>query len=128
MRKQAQGYLFILPMLILLTVIIIFPLGYAFNSSFYREQGTRTLFVGLDNYIRLFNDDAFFNALTVSLTYTTVCVCLHFLLAMPLAMLINQTKFLRTFLRVAFLTPWMVAPALGTVVWMWLLDPKFWRI
>ncbi len=44
---------------------------------------------------------------------------------MPLAMLINQTKFLRTFLRVAFLTPWMVAPALGTVVWMWLLDPNF---
>jgi multiple sugar transport system permease protein len=125
MRKQAQGYLFILPMLILLTVIIIFPLFFAFRNSFFREQGVNTLFVGLDNYVRLFRDEAFFNALRVSVIYTVVCVTLHFLLAMPLALLINQTKVLRTFLRVAFLTPWMIASSLGAVIWMWLLDPHF---
>jgi multiple sugar transport system permease protein len=33
--------------------------------------------------------------------------------------------FARTALRVAFLTPWMIAPSIGATIWLWLLEPQF---
>ena len=53
------------------------------------------------------------------------CVALHIALGLALALLLNELRFARTALRIAFLTPWMVAPAVGATIWLWLLEPQF---
>jgi multiple sugar transport system permease protein len=40
-------------------------------------------------------------------------------------MLLAELRTARTALRIAFLTPWMVAPAVGATIWLWLLEPQF---
>jgi multiple sugar transport system permease protein len=82
-------------------------------------------FVGLKNYQNVLTDDAFWHSLLVSVEFTAASVTLHVLIGLGLALLLNELRFARTALRIAFLTPWMVAPAIGATIWLWLLDPQF---
>lgn len=124
-RERWLGYLFVAPMLLFLLGIIFFPLGHAFLTSLYREAGVRIRFVGLGNYTRLLDDAAFWNSLRVSVVFTLASVALHLLVAMPVALFLNQLRRGRTAIRLAFLTPWMVTPVIGAIAWVWLLDPHF---
>ena len=124
-RERWLGYLFVAPMLLFLFGIIFFPLGHAFVTSLYREAGVNVRFVGARNYTRLLEDEAFWNSLRVSLTFTGLSVSLHLVVGMPVALFLNQLRKGRAALRLAFLTPWMVTPVIGAIAWVWLLDPHF---
>src|SRR4051812_22017869 len=124
-RERWHGYLFIAPAYLFLAAIILVPLGQAIWTSVLRVRGLTTRFVGLENYGRVLADDAFWNALRVSLLFTSACVLLHMVLGFGLALVVNETRRLRGLLRLLFLVPWMIAPAIGATIWLWLLDPQF---
>jgi multiple sugar transport system permease protein len=117
--------MFIAPVFVFLAGVILFPLGHALWTSLHRTRGLNTSFVGLDNYSYLLADEGFWNALFTSLHFTSLSVILHIALGLGLALLLNQIRAARTALRIAFLTPWMVAPAIGATIWLWLLEPQF---
>lgn len=124
-RRRGAGYLFLAPVLLFLGAVIVVPLGHAFWTSLHRVRGLNTTFVGLANYQRALTDDAFWHSLGVSLAFTGCSVALHLVLGLALALLLDDLRFARTALRIAFLTPWMVAPAVGATIWLWLLEPQF---
>jgi len=124
-RERWHGYLFIAPMLVFLAAVVIAPLGHAFWTSLHRIRGLNASFVGLRNYARVLEEDAFWHALQVSLSFTSISVALHVLLGLGLALALNEIRMARTALRILFLTPWMVAPAIGATIWLWLLEPQF---
>lgn len=124
-RERWHGYLFIAPVYVFLAVVVLFPLGYAIWTSLLRIRGLNARFVGLDNYARVLQDAAFWNAATVSLLFTVSCVVLHMALGFGLALLLHGVGRWRGVLRLLFLVPWMVAPAVGATIWLWLLDPQF---
>ena len=94
-RRAHYGYLFIAPVFVFLCAVIVFPLGHAFWTSLQRVRGLSRTFVGLDNYRHIFDDDAFWHSLDVSLRFTAVCVTLHVLLGLALALLLNELRFAR---------------------------------
>ena len=104
---------------------IVLPLGHAFWTSLHRVRGLNTTFVGLANYGRVLSDEAFWHSLGISLVFTGTSVALHLLLGLALALMLHALNFARTPLRILFLTPWMVAPAVGATIWLWLLEPQF---
>lgn len=124
-RERWHGYLFIAPMLVFLAAVIVAPLAHAFWTSLHRIRGLNASFVGLRNYARVLEEDAFWHALQVSLSFTSISVALHVLLGLALALALNEIRVARTALRILFLTPWMVAPAIGATIWLWLLEPQF---
>jgi len=124
-RRRLVGYAFIAPVFAFLCAIVLFPLAHAFWTSLQRIRGLNATFVGAQNYERVLTDDAFWHSLGVSLAFTTACVALHIAIGLALALLLNELRFARTALRIAFLTPWMVAPAVGATIWLWLLEPQF---
>jgi multiple sugar transport system permease protein len=124
-RRRRVGYAFIAPVFAFLCAIVLFPLGHAFWTSLQRTRGLSATFVGVDNYQRVLTDDAFWHSLGLSAAFTGACVALHIVLGLALALLVNELRFARTALRIAFLTPWMVAPAVGATIWLWLLEPQF---
>jgi len=124
-RERWLGYLFVAPMLLFLLGIIVLPLAHAFVTSLYREAGVNVRFVGLQNYLRLLDDTAFWNSLRVSVIFTGASVGLHLTIGMPVALFLNTLRRCRTGIRLAFLTPWMVTPVIGAIAWVWLLDPHF---
>ena len=124
-RRRLVGYAFIAPVFAFLCAIVLFPIAHAFWTSLQRIRGLNATFVGVQNYERVLTDDAFWHSLGVSLAFTTACVALHIAIGLALALLLNELRFARTALRIAFLTPWMVAPAVGATIWLWLLEPQF---
>jgi multiple sugar transport system permease protein len=125
MHRRSAGYLFLAPVLLFLGAVIVLPLAHAFWTSLHRVRGLNRSFVGLANYTRALTDDGFWHSLGVSVAFTGSSVALHLLLGLLLALLLNELRFARTALRIAFLTPWMVAPAVGATIWLWLLEPQF---
>jgi len=91
-RDRWLGYAFVAPMLLFLLGIIFFPLAHAFLTSLYREAGVTIRFVGRRNDTRLLEDEAFWNSLRVSGVFTAAAVALHVLLAMPVALFLNQLR------------------------------------
>ncbi len=124
-RERWHGYGFIAPAYLFLAAIVLVPLGDAAWTSLLRIRGLSSRFVGLDNYANILADDAFWNALRITAVFTVVCVFLHLLLGFGLALLLNRAGRLRGLLRLALLLPWMIAPAIGATIWLWLLDTQF---
>ncbi len=120
-----MGYAFIAPVFLFLCVVVVFPLTHAFWTSLQRTRGLNSTFVGLQNYQKVLTDDAFWHSLSTSAQFTGACVTLHMVLGLALALLLNELRFARTAMRIAFLLPWMVAPAVGATIWLWLLEPQF---
>jgi multiple sugar transport system permease protein len=124
-RERWHGYFFIAPVYVFLAAVILFPLGTALWTSLLRVHGLNATFAGLQNYWHVLGDPEFFDSLLVSLIFTTISVLLQLTLGFGLALLLVRAGRLRAALRLAFLVPWMVAPAIGATIWLWLLDPQF---
>jgi multiple sugar transport system permease protein len=124
-RRRRAGLLFVAPVFLFLCAVIVFPLGHAFWTSLHRIRGLSSTFVGLDNYARVLGDEAFWNSLGISIVFTGASVALHMTIGLALALILHQLTFARTAVRNLFLTPWMVAPAVGATIWLWLLEPQF---
>lgn len=122
-RRAAAAFL--APAFIFLALVVVFPLGQAFVTSLYRIRGLRSSFVGFDNYWRTITDDAFWSSLGTSLIFTASCVIAHLVIGLGLALLLNRVTVARTLFRVAFLMPWIIAPAIGATIFLWMLEPQF---
>ena len=124
LRRKA-GLAFVAPTALFLAAIIVFPLGHAFWTSLHRVRGLNATFIGIGNYARLVADATFWHSLGVSFAFTASAVALHLSIGLALALVVNELRAARTALRIVFLTPWMVAPAVGATIWLWLLEPQF---
>lgn len=124
LRRRA-GLAFVAPTAVFLAAVIVFPLGHAFWTSLHRIRGLAATFIGIGNYARLAGDEAFWHSLGVSFAFTASAVALHLAIGLALALVVNELRVARTALRIVFLTPWMVAPAVGATIWLWLLEPQF---
>ena len=124
-RRRKAGLAFVAPTALFLAAIIVFPLGHAFWTSLHRVRGLNATFIGIGNYARLVADATFWHSLGVSFAFTASAVALHLSIGVALALVVNELRAARTALRIVFLTPWMVAPAVGATIWLWLLEPQF---
>lgn len=124
LRRKA-GLAFVAPTALFLAAVIVFPLAHAFWTSLHRVRGLNATFIGIGNYARLVGDATFWHSLGVSFAFTASAVALHLAIGLALALVVNELRTARTALRIVFLTPWMVAPAVGATIWLWLLEPQF---
>lgn len=124
-RRLVTGLLFLSPAICLLLAIIAFPLGYAIYTSLFRIRGLNMKFIGLKNYVSVLTDSDFWNAAVVSVQYTVVSVALHISIGLLLALILNRIVNFRSTFRLLLMTPWVVAPSVSAVIWMWMLEPQF---
>lgn len=80
-------------------------------------------FVGLNNYIRMFNDPVFWNAAKVTLWYVVINIGVQTVLALLIAVLMHRlTK--STFVRSIVLTPYLVSNVVAGLLFLWILDTQ----
>ncbi len=110
--QRLLPYLLSLPAL-LVCIGILLPfftaVGYSFqryNLSFPDARG----YVWFDNYISLFTDEAFWNTVRVSLTYTVATVGVQLLLGLGIALLLQKRTAVNNTMSVLLILPLMVAP------------------
>ena len=121
-RFVALPYWLLLPALILLLTIFIYPFATGFYYSL--TDGTMLVpgsFVGLRNYLALFSTPDFRQALVFSAEFAFFGVAGSYLIGLGLAILLNKDMPARGFFRVALLVPWIIPSIVSMVSWRWLI-------
>jgi len=123
MLKLKYKHFFLLPGLIVLVAIIIFPLLFTVRVSFSSWDVVKP---GLDwlggkNYVRLFHDLRFWEALSRLSMMAVGSVLIQYMLGFALALLVWRDVILKRFVRVLFLVPMMTTPVIMSVIWRTIL-------
>lgn len=123
------GWLFSAPAVLLIGFFILLPFILAFYFSFTNERllsppGRETQWIGLDNYVRAFNNPRFWTALGNNVAFSIVVVPLQTFFALFLAILVNQKLRGVVVFRTIFFMPITVVMAATAVIWIVLLNPQ----
>lgn len=121
------GWLFILPTMLGLIVLNIIPMVQSFYQTFFKtgDFGKGNVFIGFDNYVKLFSDGEVWRALFNTFKYALIEVPFSVVIALILAVLLNRKLRGRTIYRAIFFLPMVAAPAAVAMVWRWLYNSKF---
>ncbi len=100
-----NGWLFIAPAVVLISVFLVYPIFRSLYLSFFTGKGMMMKFGGTANVVRLWNDPVFFQALKNTITFFVVQVPIMILLALLLASVLNndRLKFIGFFRTAIFL-------------------------
>lgn len=121
------GWLFIFPTMIGLVVLNIIPIFQTIYQSFFKtgDFGKGNIFIGFDNYRKLFQDMEVWQSLWNTIRYALIEVPVSIVIALIFAVLLNQKIKGRTIYRTIFFLPMIAAPAAIAMVWRWLYNTEF---
>jgi len=124
-REAAGGYLFALPWLVGLSIFVFYPfianIFYSFTEYNIIES---PVWVGIDNYRVLMHDSLFWKSLSNTIYYSAV-VPLQLIIALLLALLLNQKVKGQRYFRTFFYLPVLVPLVASSVLWKWMLSPNY---
>jgi ABC-type sugar transport system permease subunit len=148
-KKQILPYFLVSPYLLHLLVFITFPIVFSIVLTFHKWNIISPMeYVGVDNFVRLFNDRMFWKAIVNTFVFLVIHIPLQIIIALALAYFLNQKLFFRAFYRAAFFLPVVISGVVVTMLWQqlysfdtglinemlvsiglprvpWLTDPKF---
>ena len=121
------GWLFILPTMLGLIILNLYPMVDTIRQSFYKtgDFGKGNVYVGLKNYQKVFGDTEVWQSLWNTVKYAIVEVPVSIVIALLLAVLLNKKLKGRDVFRTIFFLPMVVAPAAIAMVWKWLYNSNF---
>ncbi len=122
MQSQSTGYLFILPALLVLAMLIAYPVAYTGLLSVTDSRGA---FVGLDNFRRILGARATATALLNTLWWVAGSIVFQVVLGVLTAILLNQSFRGRAVVRSITLIPWVVPGIVAATTWAWMLHTEF---
>ena len=121
------GWLFLLPTIIGLIILNIIPMFQTIWQSFFKTGafGKGNIFVGFDNYVKMFHDAKVWQALWNTCKYALVEVPFSIIIALLLAVLMNKKIKFRSGYRTIYFLPMVAAPAAVAQVWKWLYNTEY---
>lgn len=130
--EHRTGLLLVLPTVIVVAVVIVFPIIMAIRDSFFGVAGMNkdgfysdtAPFVGLENYVTVFTADGarFWNAAWNTTLFGVVTVFFETVLGVCMALIMHKAMRGRGLVRAAILIPWAVPTAVSAVLWKWIFD------
>ncbi|MDI3543144.1 MAG: multiple sugar transport system permease protein [Candidatus Atribacteria bacterium] len=122
-KEWASGYLFILPSLILLIILVFYPLFMTFIYSFYDMSLVSNRYLGWEAYQKLFQNPKLYLIFKNSLTWTILVVFFQCLLGLGSALILQQTFVGNAFLRGLVILPWVMPGVIAGMAWRLIYDP-----
>ena len=123
--KTREFWPFVLPSLIVMTLLMVFPLVFTIFLSFHNYTfGSEIKFVGLTNFVRVLADSRFWNSFGFTFAYIALVLPFQITLGFTLALFLNEiTRFQRLFVS-GYLIPFVVTPVVGTLIVAWLFKDR----
>src|SRR5215831_16405752 len=127
LSQAAMAYLLNVPSLILICTLTIFPIISAFWVSLHRyslRQPDVFAFIGLRNYVELLLTSDFWSSLYVTLVFTFWGTVLVLIIALVIALVLNEPYRGRGFMRALILLPWAMPGVANALMWQWVYNAK----
>lgn len=123
-KSNLTGYLFIAPQIILFLVFLVYPIIEGIRLSLFKITYQEEVFVGLDNYKKLFSDPVFVQSTINTIVFVVCIVALTVVFAAFVASAIfdKNAKYV-SFIRGAYYIPVMVSMVVMSMIWSFLLNP-----
>ena len=124
LQEWRQGYLFLLPAIVILGIFIGIAAVYVVYLSFHKVNlfTNSFTFVGLENYMRLFTDDTARKALTNTLSFSVVVVPCQTIIALIIASVLNSKIRGKYFFRAVYFLPTLTSSSALTIIFMFMFS------
>lgn len=127
-RDHRAAWLFLLPVIMVMLVVALWPLGRTFFFSFtdaYLDDPSVYSMTGVDNFLEVINDRSWWIAVKNTLIFTVISVAIETVLGLAIALLVNEAIPGRGLTRAAILVPWAIPVVVSTKIWEWMLNDQF---
>jgi multiple sugar transport system permease protein len=127
-RFDYLPYALIAPIGLLLLAICVYPAFEAVRLAMTDAtllRLARAQFTGVQNFVRMFDDQQFIDGLWRTLRWDAAVVSLELAIALPVALFLNQTFRGRGFVRAAMMVPYITPPAVVGLVFVFMFDGNF---
>jgi multiple sugar transport system permease protein len=125
-RQAVAAYLFISPAMAIFFVFTLLPVGIALYLSFTDyDVFTRLNWIGIANYLDVFDDELFWQALWNTLAYTVWSIPLSMAIGLGLALLLNQKLRGLGLYRTVYYVPVVTSMVAVAMIWVQLFDPLY---
>jgi multiple sugar transport system permease protein len=125
-REQNWGWVMVAPTIIGLLVLNVWPFIQTLYASFCEHLGFgHYQFVGLSNYITMFQNAEFWRATWNTILFCILTVPVGIFLALLVAMMLNAKLKGKGIFRTIFFLPMVCAPAAVTMVWRWIFNSEY---
>lgn len=127
-RLRLLAYWLVLPILLYEGLLIVYPIAQGIYGSFTRiELASKNppVWVGWDNYRRMFNDPGFWDVIRVTLTFTALVILVALAAGLFTALLFNRPFRARPVARGMLMMPWALPEVPVVMIFIWILSPQF---
>lgn len=127
-RLKLGNYLYVLPALLVVTLVMLLPLVYTLVSSLFKVNiyNSEWGFVGLKNFQSIFKDQFFVLSIKNTLKWTVGSVTFQFLIGFLIANVLNMNGIAgKSGLRIALMVPWVLPGVVSVLVWQWMYHSDF---
>jgi ABC-type sugar transport system permease subunit len=118
-----MGFLFVLPIVVLVLALVAYPFCYAIYLSMTRKfVGMPAVFVGFENYVRLASDGFFLRAVWNSVIFTFGSVVFKLILGTAMALVLTSNIRFRSVFTGILLVPWVAPTVVSALNFLWIYD------
>jgi sn-glycerol 3-phosphate transport system permease protein len=125
--QWVYGWLLLLPAMVLLVLFTHYPaVANLYHSFFSTPKGNRrAVFVGADNYRQLLEDPVFWQSLSNNFWYAVWTIPVSIVIALLMAVWVNERIVGRGFLRLAYFTPTVLPMIAVANIWLFFYTPEY---
>ena len=118
-------YLLVAPSIAVIVIFLVVPFVQSVRGSFFISTpfGTKTIYVGLRNYIRLFSSPDYQNSILTTLAFSSFVIIIGLSVSLAIAQLLNQKIRGLGFYQVAVIWTYALSPAIAGVIWALMFAP-----
>jgi multiple sugar transport system permease protein len=125
-QEHVSAWLYLAPVLVLLSIFTFYPTIQLFFNSFYEMDGMGSkTFVGLYNYKELLHDAEFWQTVKNSFIFIFTTVPIGMFVSLVLALLLQRDIKGRGIFRTIFFSPVVLSLVAASLIWVWLLNTDF---
>jgi len=126
--NRLTPYLFLAPAASVMVIALLYPIGYMIWASFLDWNPSQRIgeaeFVGLRNYVNLWNSASFWESFWVTIRFAAIVVSVEMFIGVGLALLLDRKLRGMSVLRTIFILPMMIAPIVVGLMWRYMYHPQ----
>lgn len=117
-NKKIIPYIMVSPYIIHFIIFVAFPVAFSIVLIFHKWNIISPMeYIGLGNFIRLFNDEFFFKSVLNTLIFLLIHIPLQIIIALTIAEALNRKIKFKGFFRAAYFLPVIVSGVVVTMLW-----------
>src|SRR5215213_6341222 len=126
--RERLAWVLVAPSVLVVALVALYPLFQSVRLSFTNARfgsARPVQYVGVDNYVRLFNDGTFISALVHTIVFTVSSVAIETVLGIIVALVIHSNFKGRGVVRTSMLIPWAIPTVVSAQLWRWMYNDVY---